>query len=76
MHPLTTLQPLQRDVACRSVVQMCARHHSRYVSTNHEVLALDTKLNEPIYGGKAVEGFGELYDDDVVVIVMQDEHGG
>ena len=42
------------------------------MSTNHEVLALDTKLDELIFGGKAVEGFGEFYAADVV---MQDEHG-
>ena len=37
------------------------------MSTHHNIHELDTKLNELIFSGKAMEGFEEFYADDVVM---------
>lgn len=37
------------------------------MSTHHDTLALDTKVNDMIFSGKAMEAFEEFYAEDVVM---------
>jgi hypothetical protein len=42
---------------------MTTTHHDH----DHAILALDTKMNEMIFGGKAMEAFEEFYADDCIM---------